>query len=241
MGFIVDKFGSVYNIRVRRGLGNALDKVAVYLVSQMPAWKPARQRGTAVPQCLSIKVLFVLKHSVLTADEIRQSQVLEEKIKNVKVYYGEVHYTSDNKDFKTEFEKKAKDSNFQETTVSDVKRYVFSVTQLGWINCDRFDNNNNPKTNFSILIDEPGKTIVDVIFHRFKAIIPGCAEPNRISFKNVPLGEKITIVAIKTVNEKLFLAVKETEISDKEEKDLDFQPVTMDLLKKEMEKLNKFN
>jgi len=55
------------------------------------------------------------------------------------------------------------------------------------------------------------------------------------------MGEKITIVALKSVNNKILLAVKETVITDKEETDLVFQPVTMDLLKKEMEKLNKFN
>ena len=59
--------------------------------------------------------------------------------------------------------------------------------------------------------------------------------------ENVPMGEKVTIVALKTVSNKIFLAVKETEITDKEDTVLDFQQVTMDLLKKAMEKLNKFN
>ena len=80
-----------------------------------------------------------------------------------------------------------------------------------------------------------------MIFHRIKAILPGCVESDRIIFKNVPLGEMITIVAVKMVNSKLFLAVKETEITDKEETELDFQPVTVKLLRKEMEKLNKLN
>jgi len=53
------------------------------------------------------------------------------------------------------------------------------------------------------------------------------------------LGEKVTIVAIKTIHNKIFLAVKETIITDKEETLLDFQPVSLSLLKKEMEKLNK--
>lgn len=240
VNFTVDKFGSVNNFRITRGLNDALDKAAVYVLSQMPAWKPGKQRGKAVSVSYTVPVEFVLKDSVLTDDEIRQSKVFEEKIKDLKYDSATRSYITENK-FIKEFETNVKDDNFQKTTVSDVDRYVFSASQLGWINCDRFVDSNDPKTNYSILIDEPEKTIVNVIFHRFKSIVPGCVESNRISFKNVPLGEKITVIALKTVNNKIFLAVKETVITDKEATVLDFQPVTMDLLKKAMEKLNKLN
>ena len=116
-----------------------------------------------------------------------------------------------------------------------------SASQLEWINCDRFIYDGIAQTNYSIRIDGNEKPVVNIILHRFRSILRGQIEPNRISFKNVQMGEKITIVALKTVNSKIFLAVKETVITDKEETGLDFQPVTMDLLKKEMEKLNKFN
>jgi len=65
-------------------------------------------------------------------------------------------------------------------------------------------------------------------------------ESNRIVFNRVPLGEKVTIVALKTVDNKILLAVKETVLPDKEETELDFQEVKLDLLKMEMEKLNKY-
>lgn len=240
VNFIVDKFGSLNNFRIARGLNNALDKAAVYVLNQMPAWKPGKQRGRAVSVSYTVPVEFALKDSVFTDDEIRQSKVFEEKIKDLKYDSVTRSYITENK-FIKEFEKNVKDDNFQKTTVADVDRYVFSASQFGWINCDRFVDANNPKTNYSILIDEPNKTIVSVIFDRFKAIVPGSAESNRIIFKDVPVGEKITIVALKTINNKIFLAVKETVLTDKEETVLDFQPVTIDLLKKEMKKLNKFN
>jgi TonB family protein len=239
--FVIDRFGYLNNIRVVKGMDSILDKVAVYLVSKMPAWKPARQGGKAISCQYTVPVEFVHKDSVLTDDEIQQSKVLEEKIKDLKINPATRSYITNNKAFNEEIEKRIKEGNFQETNALDVNHYIFSVSQLGWINCDRFDNNKNPKTNYSILIEEPNKTIVNVIFHRIKAIVPGCIESNRITFKNVPLGEMITIVAVKMVNNKLFLAVKETEITDKEETELDFQPVTVELLKKEMEKLNKLN
>jgi TonB family protein len=241
VNFLVDKSGAVDNIRIARGLDNTLDKVAVHLVSNMPKWIPGRQNGEAVTVSYTLPVKFALKDSPLTDEEIRQSKVLEERIKNVRVYYQTTNYQTNNKGFKEEFEKKVKNDDFQKTSASDVNRYVFSVSLLGWINCDRFDSYNRPKTNYSILIDQPDKTIVNIVFHRFKAIVTGCAASNRINFKNVPLGEKITIVALKTVNNKIFLAVKETAITEKEETVLDFKPVTLDLLKEEMERLNKVN
>lgn len=239
--FVVDRLGYLNNIQVVKSLDSILDKAAVYLVSKMPAWKPARQGGRAVSCRYTVPVEFVHKESILTDDEIQQSKELEEKIKDLKIDPATRRYIPNNKAFNEEIEKRFKEGNFQETNALDLNHYIFSVSQLGWVNCDRFDTNKNPKTNYSILIDEPNKTIVNVIFHRIKAIVPGCIESNRITFKNVPLGEMITTVAVKMVSSKLYLAVKETEITDKEETELDFQPVTVKLLKKEMEKLNNLN
>jgi TonB family protein len=142
---------------------------------------------------------------------------------------------------KEEFETKVKDDNFQEINVSDVNRYFFNVSQVGWINCDRYSRNIGSITDYSISIDEPEKTIVTMIFHRLKTVLPGFIKSKRVTFYRVPLGEKVTIVAFKTVDNNILLAIKETVITNTVETGLDFQPVTMDLLKKEMEKLNKIN
>jgi len=240
VNFVVDRFGSANNFRIARGLNSALEKAAIYALRQMPTWKPGMQRGKPVSVSYTVPVYFTLKDSVLTAEEIRKAKTFEEKIKDLKYDSKSRSYIIENK-FIKDFEKNVKEDNLQEITVFDVDRYVFSASQLGWINCDRFVDNNIPKVNFSLKIDGQGETIVNVVFHRYKSILPGIIEPNQISFKNVPMGEKITIVALKSVNNKILLAVKETVITDKEEIDLDFKSVTMDLLKSEMEKLNKLN
>ncbi|MFA9389697.1 MAG: energy transducer TonB [Prolixibacteraceae bacterium] len=238
VSFIVDTMGIASDIFVARSLDSTLDKVAVNLVRDMPAWKPAMQRGKPVRVSYTIPVDFTFNDKALTDEEILQSKVLEEKIKDIKVYYQKSDLQKRKEAFKDEFEKKVSDVNLQQTNVSDVSRYVFSTSQLGWINCDRFVKSRNPKTDYSIMIDQPDKARVNIIFHRFKTILPGKVEFDRISFSNVPLGEKITIVALKTDHNKLYLAVKETVITNKVESSLDFQPVTMDVLKKEMIKLN---
>lgn len=69
----------------------------------------------------------------------------------------------------------------------------------------------------------------------------GFSNTNEIAFNNIPAGEKITIFAIKYFDKKPFLAIKETETSIQVENNLAFKPVTMEILKSEMKKLDRFN
>lgn len=138
---------------------------------------------------------------------------------------------------KKEFEEQLS-NNSKEINMADVNRYFFDVSQLGWINCDRFKNDLNPLINFSIYIKEPEKTVVNLVFNRFKSVIPGNFQTDRIIFNNIPINEKVTIIAFKTKEDKVLLSIKETTISTTEETILDFQPVTMDLLKSTLKKLN---
>lgn len=237
--FTIDKYGNVMDINLLIGLDNTLDNVAVYIISKMPVWKPAKQGGRPVDQRFTWPIKFALKDTVFNEEEILQAKLLDEKIKNIKVNFRGSSSISNNKDFSEDFEKKAQNDNFKEATVSEVNRYLFSASQLGWINCDRFLKYSSRITDYSIQIDQADKAIINLIFQKYKSILPGKVESNRITFKNVPLGEKITIVAIKTFNNNIFLAVKETTITDKEETLLDFQTVSFNLLKNEVEKLNK--
>jgi TonB family protein len=240
VSFNVEKDGMITNIRVRRGLESMLDKVAVNFVSNMPKWIPGKQNGQAVKCTYTLPVSFIPHEGELTNEEILQSKALEEKIRNLKVDYLDSKYLT-KQEFKEEFEKKEQKDGFQQTNTADLNRYVFSTSQLGWINCDKFIRDNRQKINYSIRIDQPGNAIATVIFHRYRSILPGNVEANRIRFMNVPPGEKISIVAFRTENDQIYLAIKETVITDKEENGLDFKPVTMELLKLEMEKLSKLN
>src|SRR5665811_555019 len=107
-----------------------------YVISNLPKWKPGKQRGKPVNVSYTIVVPFSAKEGELTSEEIRQSKELEEKLKDFKYDIEANSYYANDKEFE-DFEKKVKDDNFQETNASEVNRYIFSVTQLGWINCDR--------------------------------------------------------------------------------------------------------
>ena len=58
--FTVGKDGSIYNVKVMRGVDPALDKEAVRVVSMSPKWTPGKMRGKPVPVTYTFPVIFQL-------------------------------------------------------------------------------------------------------------------------------------------------------------------------------------
>lgn len=58
--FVVERDGSVTDVRVLRGIGGGLDEEAVRVVRMMPKWNPGRQRGQPVRVQFNMPIRFVL-------------------------------------------------------------------------------------------------------------------------------------------------------------------------------------
>ena len=58
--FVVEKDGSITNVKILRGVDPELDKEAVRVVSAMPKWRPGTQRGEAVRVRFTVPVMFRL-------------------------------------------------------------------------------------------------------------------------------------------------------------------------------------
>ena len=56
--FIVDRDGSITNVRVLKGLHRDYDQAAVKVVRKMPKWKPGKQAGKAVRVQYEIPIKF---------------------------------------------------------------------------------------------------------------------------------------------------------------------------------------
>jgi len=59
--FVVTSEGAVKRIEVTRGLNPLLDAEAIRVVSSLPAWKPGRQNGVAVPVWFALPVTFKIQ------------------------------------------------------------------------------------------------------------------------------------------------------------------------------------
>ena len=60
VSFVVNKDGAIVNPQVVKSVNPSLDKEAIRVISQMPAWKPGMQRGKAVKVRYSLPVSFRL-------------------------------------------------------------------------------------------------------------------------------------------------------------------------------------
>ncbi len=235
MQFLVSNTGAVKNIRVLRSSNNLLDKAAVYMVSKMPKWKPGMQRGNPVNVLYRLSVSFLIPEGELSKEYSDKAKQLDENLKAFN-YDVDAGFYRNNMEF-SEIEKKVKKGELDEVSVSDINRYVFSATRLGWLNCDRFYQSNVPLIDFSIPVDNKGEVMATVVFNRFKAIVRGRKQQGEIVYHNMPLGEEITIVAVKTEGSKMYLAVEKTVVANNSKLVLDYKKVTMKLLRKEMTKL----
>jgi len=57
---VVERDGSVTDVRVLRGIGGGCDEEAVRVVRNMPRWNPGRQRGQPVRVQFNMPIRFVL-------------------------------------------------------------------------------------------------------------------------------------------------------------------------------------
>ncbi len=60
LSFIVEKDGSVGNVKVLRGVNKYLDNEAVWVISDMPRWIPAKENGNPVRSLYTIPIHFII-------------------------------------------------------------------------------------------------------------------------------------------------------------------------------------
>lgn len=59
--FVVERDGSVTDVRVLRGIGGGCDEEAVRVIKSMPKWNPGKQRGRAVRVQFNMPIRFTLQ------------------------------------------------------------------------------------------------------------------------------------------------------------------------------------
>ena len=61
--FVIEKDGSITDVKVLRGVDASLDKEAARVISSMPKWKPGKQRGKAVRVSYTLPINFQLSNN----------------------------------------------------------------------------------------------------------------------------------------------------------------------------------
>ena len=61
VSFVVERDGSISNVKAMRGIGGGCDEEAVRVIQSMPKWNPARQRGETVRCSYTIPIIFKMQ------------------------------------------------------------------------------------------------------------------------------------------------------------------------------------
>ena len=72
VSFVIEKDGSVSNVKVLRGIGGGCDEEAVRAISSMPKWKPGKMKGEPVRVNYQIPVMFKLNDPQKTQGQDRK-------------------------------------------------------------------------------------------------------------------------------------------------------------------------
>lgn len=219
--FVISKTGAISNIEVVKSVDIDLDKEAIRVIKSMPNWIPAKNGDINVNTRITLPIVFKLTDDLIVNTQTSRT--------NITTF-------SKNKKSKQKFEEKLINGASINAKENITSNYIFQTTNLGWINCDRFYNYTN-KINFKIKDSNPNINIY-VVFKDINSIATAIAYQDMYIVQNVPLNEKVTILAFKNENNKNYMAVKETTISSNVENKLIFNPITANLLKNTFQKIN---
>ena len=107
----------------------------------------------------------------------------------------------------------------------ELNKYIFNSTELGWINCDRFQNVTNKTDLFVNLADTNGVSFC-LVFKNINAVMNISSKEKGIEFSNVPVGETATIVAFKKSSNETLFASKTITIQKKQTEILTLEKLT---------------
>lgn len=121
-----------------------------------------------------------------------------------------------------------------------MSKYSFTITNLGWFNCDKY-NNSGPKVRFAFKTGEgfePSGMVAHLVFTRYKSVMSGTYKDNQIQFGRVPKNEAVKIVCIGIKNGKVMSCIRSLNTDQEEISDLVFQETTPGQFKQDLQSLN---
>jgi hypothetical protein len=113
--------------------------------------------------------------------------------------------------------------------------YNLKSTQFGWINCDRFIASSSEKINYVVKTCDNEKADIKLVFKDVNGIMSGSLDSGVCMFSNLPLGQKVTVVAIQRLESgKYKIAIKNTVIDKEGCGELQYAECSKEELKKKL-------
>ena len=138
---------------------------------------------------------------------------------------------SDSKNFVESFVKKFDyaDDEKKLTGVNpeDLNFYVFASSELGWINCDRFLQEDGPLVDFKVAASGNDGASVSMIFDDQKSIVGGSKEGGVYVFHGIPANRAVRLLAIDSHAGNPVMQVLKVNTSKGNCTVKDYEPITL--------------
>jgi hypothetical protein len=142
-----------------------------------------------------------------------------------------------NREFKEKYAS-FKDKAVTKIDKSELSYYVQTATKFGWINCDRFINNQNDNINFAVNTNSTNDTKVIIAFKDLNSVMQGYQQGNSVIFNRIPTNMPVKVIGISIANGKPAMAIAETTTNRMGFQLSGFKEFTLAELEKELNSLN---
>ena len=129
----------------------------------------------------------------------------------------------------------------KEKNLGGIDNYVFTVSDMQWINCDRFYDNQAPLVDVKIKENDEGVKYYIVCNDINSFITAEQIDQSVYQANSIPQNTNITIVGVKLKNGKLQMASMKTKAGSKAAYQLTFFDTSLKQVSEELKKLNSSN
>jgi hypothetical protein len=120
----------------------------------------------------------------------------------------------------------------EDSLLTDIKKdeldyFIFASNEMGWLNCDRFEEDPAAKIDFYVNCPSPNNTNISLAFEDFPGLLAGQNEGGQIVFHDVPKGKKVKIIGIDSGSATPTMCVASATLSSKPTDLKEFKPFTL--------------
>lgn len=123
------------------------------------------------------------------------------------------------------------DKPLTDVDASTLDFFVFSSSELGWINCDRFVEDDE-RVDYVVETSSPDCSM-SLVFTDINSVLKGVPEGDKVVFYDVPKGRDVKVVGIRSNSNKAEMGVVVSNTSKKTVKLNEFKPVGINALQAE--------
>lgn len=136
-----------------------------------------------------------------------------------------------------EYEERLEQRKFLQSTYENV-----SLTNFGWINCDRFYEDNSPKVNIELIVknDSLSGVVSYAVFRDIKSILNAQywkGMKTNLTFKEIPKNKEITIITLSKKGNTLYMDKTNVKAEANKQITVDFEIVNEEKIKEAINNL----